>query len=148
MSITFECEHCRKEVKAPDSAAGRRGKCPCCGQSNYIPAPVSEEDLPPLAPLDEEEERRQAREVEKLRRQESELISETGGGAEAAPPEQQGDLKPEDVYHHVVNYWLDMGNMATGVWQVMLNGGLSSPNISQPRLIILNRLPTLNTATK
>ncbi len=111
MSITFRCEHCRKEVQAPDDAAGKRGKCPYCKQSNYIPQPVSEDELLPLAPLDEEEERRTAREVEQLRRQESELIAEMGGsGEEAVPLEHREEVKAEDVHHHVVNYCLDMAS--------------------------------------
>ncbi len=110
MSITFQCEHCRKEVQAPDSAAGKRGKCPHCGQSNYIPQPVSEDDLLPLAPLDEEEECRTAREIEQLRRQESDLIAEIGGRDESVPLEHREEVKSEDVHHYVVNYCLDMAN--------------------------------------
>ena len=106
MSITFQCEHCRKEVKAPDEAAGKRGKCPFCGRSNYIPAPVSEEELLPLAPIDEAEERRREAEVQKLLEQERALLSDR---KEPPPPplEQRDDVKSDELYHLVVNYCLD-----------------------------------------
>jgi phage FluMu protein Com len=109
MGITFRCEHCRKEVEAPDAAAGKRGKCPFCRKSNYIPAPVSEEDVLPLAPVDEQEERRRAEKVQKLLEEEKELLEEQRG--EAAPPlEQREDLASEELHHFVVNYCLDMAN--------------------------------------
>jgi len=112
MSITFRCEHCRKEVEAPDDAGGKRGKCPFCGQSNYIPLPVGEDDVLPLAPIDEEDERRREEEVRKLLQQEQDLLSAIGG--EAAPPlEHRKDLKSADLHHFVVNYCLDVakGNL-------------------------------------
>ena len=79
MTITFRCEHCHKEVKAPDSAGGKRGKCPHCGQTSYIPSPVSEEDVLPLAPLDSAEERQRRKEIQALLEQERELRAELGG---------------------------------------------------------------------
>jgi len=107
MTITFQCEHCRKEVKAPDAAAGKRGTCPYCGQSNYIPAPVSEDDVLPLAPVDEAEERRRAEQIRALLAQEKQIIAESGGEP-SVPLEHREDLTPEDLYHLVVNYCLDM----------------------------------------
>jgi len=109
MTITFRCEHCHKEVDAPDSAAGKRGKCPFCQQTTYIPLPVSEDEVLDLAPVDEEEERRRQEEIEALRQQERDLIAEIGGEA-AVPLEHREDLAPEDLYHFVVNYCLDMAS--------------------------------------
>ena len=109
MTITFKCEHCHKEIQAPDSAAGKRGQCPYCKQGNYIPAAVSEEDTLPLAPIDEEEERRHQAQVQELLKQERELRSEPGG-TEAAPLEHREELKTEDLHHFVVNYCLDMSD--------------------------------------
>ena len=77
MGIDFQCQHCRKKVNAPDSAAGKRGKCPFCGQSNYIPTPLTEDDVLPLAPLDEEEERQRRAKLSDLYRQEEALLSES-----------------------------------------------------------------------
>jgi hypothetical protein len=107
MSIKFQCEHCRKEVTAPDSAAGKRGKCPYCGETCYIPAPVSEEDILPLAPLDEEEERRREAEVKRLLERDRILLAETGGEP-STPLEAKEDLQGDDLHHFVVNYCLDL----------------------------------------
>ncbi len=102
MAITFTCEHCGKQVKAPDEAGGRRGKCPYCQGSNYIPDPSVNEDIP-LAPIDEEEERRRDEEERRLLEQEEELISQSGGEP-AAPLGAGGDVSSEDLHHLVVNY--------------------------------------------
>lgn len=107
MTITFQCTECHKEVKAPDAAAGKRGKCPFCGHSVFIPAPVAEDDLIPLAPIDEEEERRRSENIRELFRRERDIIAETG--SKPAPPlEQKEDLGAPDLHHYVVNYCLDM----------------------------------------
>lgn len=109
MPITFRCEHCRKEVEAPEAAAGKRGKCPYCKQSNYIPAPVSEDEILSLAPLDEDEERRREAVVRELRDKERALIA--ASGSEPGPGlEQQENVSGEDLHHFVVNYCLDMAN--------------------------------------
>ena len=109
MTIKFQCENCRKEVKAPDEAGGRRGKCPFCGMSNYIPRPVSEEELLPLAPLDEAEEQRRQAEIQELFRQERDILAETGDRP-GPPLEQRDDLSSADLHHYVVNYLLDMAH--------------------------------------
>jgi hypothetical protein len=114
MTIVFQCEHCHKKVKAPDDAAGRRGKCPHCGQGSYIPAPVSEEDLVPLAEVDEQEEARRRAEIERLLQAERELLHEQSAPAHQADDVPTGGRSdataPEQLYHHVVNYVLDMSN--------------------------------------
>ena len=108
MTITFRCEHCHKEVKAPDEAAGKRGACPYCRQSTYIPSPVGEDDVVPLAPIDDDEEQKLQAEVTRLVDQERDLRAETGA---AAPPlDQRDDLAAEDLHHIVVNYCLDMAS--------------------------------------
>ena len=109
MSITFRCEHCGKKVEAPDAAGGRRGKCPYCKQTCYIPAPVSDEDLYGLSPEDEAEEQRARREKERLLAEEEALISEMGEKEPAAEPlAQRKDVKPAELHHFVVNYCLDL----------------------------------------
>ncbi len=123
MSITFTCQHCRKSVEAPASAAGKRGKCPYCGETSYVPDPsVTEEDEIPLAPLNEEEERRRQEEIEQLRRQEEALLHETGDET-VSDPEAGGragagdtgstlgsDYTAEDLYQVVSTYVVDMTN--------------------------------------
>ena len=38
MSISVTCSHCDGSFRAPDVLAGRRGKCPKCGQAISVPA--------------------------------------------------------------------------------------------------------------
>jgi hypothetical protein len=40
MPITFQCG-CGKKIQAPDTAAGKSGKCPGCGNKITIPQPVA-----------------------------------------------------------------------------------------------------------
>ena len=107
MTIKFNCEHCRKEIQAPDAAGGKRGKCPFCGTSNYIPAPVGEDDVIPLAPLDESEERQRQKEIQDLLNQERDILAETGGQPKA-PEEDNGSSSKQALHDLVVNYCLDM----------------------------------------
>lgn len=109
MTIKFECEHCRKTVEAPEAAGGKRGKCPYCGQSNYIPAPLGEDDVLPLAPIDEQEDRRSARERHSLIEQERDMLVEMDRHPET-PLEQREKLTSKDLQHFVVNYCIDAAN--------------------------------------
>ncbi len=36
------CPSCQKKIKAPDSAAGKKAKCPSCGAVMMLPAPVQD----------------------------------------------------------------------------------------------------------
>lgn len=109
MSIKFRCEHCGKSVEAPDAAGGKRGRCPYCQGSNYIPTPVAEEDILDLAPEDEQENARRKAEEEAIRRQERELLAEMGPRDAVAPPlEEKANVEGNDVEHFVVNYCLDL----------------------------------------
>ena len=40
MAIKVECPACGKRLSAPDSAAGKRAKCPTCGAVVVVPEPV------------------------------------------------------------------------------------------------------------
>lgn len=90
MSIEIHCDHCGKLIRAPETAAGKRGKCPYCDQSVYIPTPPDQGGEIGLAPLDEDDERR----IEELRRESAEYaatiskaqpgkydVGDAGGGA-------------------------------------------------------------------
>ncbi|GAH74552.1 unnamed protein product, partial [marine sediment metagenome] len=107
MSITFRCEYCHKEIKAPDSAGGKRGKCPYCQQSTYIPSPVSEDEILPLAEVDEEQEQRDKEKVQELYAQEHDLLAQTGS-APMPPLEHREDLSTADLHHFVINFCLEM----------------------------------------
>ncbi len=61
MPIELHCEHCGKPVRAPDDAAGKRGVCPACHQSVYIPTPSDQLEPLDISPVDSEEERERAR---------------------------------------------------------------------------------------
>ena len=41
MAIEFPCPTCRQQVRTPDAAAGKKGRCPNCGTVVIIPAPVA-----------------------------------------------------------------------------------------------------------
>jgi hypothetical protein len=104
MTIRFRCEACNKTVEAPDSAAGKQGKCPYCGHSCYIAAPVQDEDLIPLSPMDDDGPTRTEDELKELERQ---LLHEMSGEPDV-PLEHKDDLKSEDLHHLVVNYVMDL----------------------------------------
>lgn len=109
MPIEFDCEHCGKKIKAPDEASGRRGKCPFCQNSVYIPAPVSDEDLLDLEPEDPEFEQRRKQRIQELLDAERDLLAEAPDhDAVAVPLDQRENLSSEDLQHLVVNYCLDM----------------------------------------
>ena len=65
MSIELHCPQCQKLIRAPGNVGGKRGKCPYCGASVYVPTPPDESEEIGLAPIDEQEEQR----ARKLRRE-------------------------------------------------------------------------------
>jgi phage FluMu protein Com len=112
MSIEFVCDHCGKTIKAPEVAAGKRGKCPHCSQANDVPVPVTvahEGEVFDVAPLDDEDERQRELELRRLMDQERELLAESRE-QQAIPLEQIEDLRPEHLHHFVVNYCRDMAD--------------------------------------
>ncbi|MHC4563068.1 MAG: TFIIB-type zinc ribbon-containing protein [Planctomycetota bacterium] len=112
MSIQFDCAYCGKIIKAPDAAAGKRGRCPHCGQTNDVPVPLPDthdDDVFDVAPLDDEDERQREQELRRLMDQERELLAESREQA-TVPLEQIEDLRPEHLHHFVVNYCRDMAD--------------------------------------
>ena len=77
MAIEFHCDHCGKLVRTDSGHAGKRGRCPACHQSVYIPSPSAEIDPLELAPLDESGERAQERLEQETRELTHELLHET-----------------------------------------------------------------------
>ena len=57
MSIELHCPQCQKMIRAPDAAGGKRGKCPYCQASMYIPLPPNDDEEIGLAPIDKEQDR-------------------------------------------------------------------------------------------
>ena len=107
--VQFICEHCRKAVTAPDEAAGKRGKCPHCEQTSYIPVPREdrEEDIP-LAPIEDDLTPQQREEQAVLREMERLILEEDAATPAPVPLEARDDVTADDVSHLVVNYCLDM----------------------------------------
>ena len=58
MTIVFHCEFCNRKIEAPDSAGGKKGKCPGCHKRIHVPSMEEDEELK-LAPIDEEDVHRQ-----------------------------------------------------------------------------------------
>jgi len=58
MAISFHCQHCGKQIEAPDGSGGRWGRCPGCHGKVYIPTLDQDVQDLKLAPLDESEEYR------------------------------------------------------------------------------------------
>ncbi|MDY6913738.1 MAG: hypothetical protein SVT52_04695 [Planctomycetota bacterium] len=50
MPIQFECSSCGKSVSAPDSAAGKKARCPFCQAVQNVPPPVHPPAAPEAAP--------------------------------------------------------------------------------------------------
>jgi len=68
VGIEFHCKHCNKLIRAPREHGGKRGRCPYCKQSVYVPRPPDEVEEIPVAPLDQgEEQRRKQLDAESLR---------------------------------------------------------------------------------
>ena len=101
MSIEVHCPQCSRLIRAPDSAGGKRGKCPYCETSVYIPLPESEDEVIGLAPIDEEAERRDA----DARREALEYVASVDKardfkpdkGGSAGPPAAESPVPPGDV---------------------------------------------------
>ncbi len=117
MSIEFHCDHCAKLIRAPDEAAGRRGKCPNCQQSVYIPTPPDRIEEIPLAPLDDEEIRKREQLENESRRIQRELLADRrpppDRAAPSAAPESAmpGQIaSDDDIQDLVVDYLLLMRN--------------------------------------
>lgn len=67
MAIEFHCDHCGKQVRTSGENAGKRGRCPYCEQSVYIPTPSDQIEVLDLAPADESQEAERRRLEEESR---------------------------------------------------------------------------------
>ncbi len=107
MTIRFLCQHCHRYSDLPDSAGGKRGDCPLCGQSAYVAGKVDENEILDIAPIDMEEERRTAA-VEDLHKSREQDLMKACKTEVPIPLEHRDSLEVEDLHHFVVNYCLDM----------------------------------------
>ncbi len=116
MAIEFHCDHCGHLVRTSNDNAGKRGKCPHCHLSVYIPTPSEELEPLRLAPVDAAEEEARRRELEESRAVARRLREEQ----EAPPPmevseeplaEPLGDARlPSDMETLVTEYALCMAD--------------------------------------
>lgn len=115
MPIEFHCSHCGKKIKAPDEHAGKRGKCPSCKNSVYIPTP--DEDIEPLrlSPVDEQDEQQreklmeESRNVARTLRGEGDDLPAEDTRPQTPSPMPEGDARlPTDVETLVNEYLLAM----------------------------------------
>ena len=88
MGIELHCTHCNKLIRAPDTHGGKRGKCPYCKGSVYVPMPPSEGEQIDLAPIDDAEERRRQQLDADARRLATDLAHD-----DQAPPESRGSAR-------------------------------------------------------
>lgn len=115
MAIELHCPGCSKMIRAPENAGGKRGKCPYCGGSVYIPMPPTEDDEIKIAPVDERTEK----EREAMRREAIKYAADVdqaqGGKYDVGPPasgprraESSASADMIDVPRDVKNYILAM----------------------------------------
>ncbi|MCH7808867.1 MAG: hypothetical protein IIB60_06545 [Planctomycetes bacterium] len=98
MSIELHCPQCGKLIRAPEDSGGKKGRCPYCKRTVYIPTPLSDGDTIALAPIDPEEEERDAA----LRRESAQYAASvekadgttagTGRTQSARPPKGVGEV--------------------------------------------------------
>lgn len=73
--MIFNCPKCDKRIKVGDEKAGKKGKCPGCGQILTIPVAVIEEPVEEIDDVEEVEEREEKKEeAEKQASLNAELI--------------------------------------------------------------------------
>ena len=83
MAIEFHCQHCGSMVRTGDEHAGKRGKCPHCHNSVYIPTPSEQIEVLDIAPLDADDEKQRKELLDESRDLAQSILHESG----APPPE-------------------------------------------------------------
>jgi len=109
MSIKFHCEHCGKKIDAPDTAGGKRGKCPSCHNIVYVPQMDTEDELT-LAPIDETETERQKRLLAETSLLTQNILQEKEVPEGAAPSTGGGDSGGSEVSDTIVRYLRQMAD--------------------------------------
>lgn len=95
MAIEFHCQHCGKQVRTGDEHAGRRGKCPYCHNSVYIPTPSDQIEPLTLAPIDRVDEAEQKRLDDESRGLAQSILHEKGGMSESRGDTQRDEPDTE-----------------------------------------------------
>ena len=118
MPITFQCEHCEKDIEVADELGGQMGQCPHCGHSMYMPlADGAESEVLELTEIDLAEEDRIKQETEQSRRAMRQIWSDRAtakadrGSKEkrmAPPGRQVKPIDPGDAAFTVEQYVMAM----------------------------------------
>ena len=112
MSISFQCEQCKKKVKAPDDAGGKWGSCPFCKHRCYIPLPPSPDDEElKLAPVDDREETRYGKLMRETYSLTRNILQETAADGE---PAAGGEFNEADEKKLIKNIIIYLRHMADG----------------------------------
>lgn len=90
MPIEFHCVHCQHLIRTGDEHAGKRGKCPFCHQSVYIPTPRDQLEPLDLAPLDADEERERERAMRETRELTQSILRDKEKQGETGPRPSAG----------------------------------------------------------
>ncbi|MHC4519915.1 MAG: hypothetical protein ACYTAS_15105 [Planctomycetota bacterium] len=109
MSIKFHCEYCGKKIDAPDTAGGKRGKCPACHNKVYVPQMDADDELR-LAPVDETEEERQKRLLSETFQLTQHILQEKGTSDGSGPSGPAAGAGDDAVTEAIVQYLRQMAD--------------------------------------
>jgi DNA-directed RNA polymerase subunit RPC12/RpoP len=110
MAIIFHCEHCGKKIEAPDSAGGKRSKCPACHNKLYVPGLDSDEELK-LTPIDTDNDAKQKELMAETYKLTQEILLERDvpegpAGAAASAPE----ISDKELTKNIITYLRQMAD--------------------------------------
>ncbi len=112
MPIKLHCDHCGKEIKAPDDAGGKWGKCPACHNKVYVPLPTTDDDdALTVAPLDESELQKQRQLMAETFRLTRDILKEENAPeapAHAAAGGPAADVSEQQLTEYIVRYLRQM----------------------------------------
>jgi len=109
MPIKLHCDHCGKEIKAPDDAGGKWGKCPACHNKVYVPLPATDDDELKVAPLDEGEVQKQRQLMAETFRLTQDILEEQiAAEAAAAPGTPAAEISEQQLTEYIVRYLRQM----------------------------------------
>ena len=150
MPNEFHCPKCGKLIRAPASVGGKRGKCPYCKQSVYIPTPPEDIEAIPLAPVDDASEVRERALEEEARRLAATINQEEPGKYDTGepPPSAESAMPlPRDFdvdIPELVNDYLsamaasDMGRADTAARQLRKHAAPAKAHVER---LIADELP-------
>ncbi len=109
MPIKLHCDHCGKEIKAPDTAGGKWGKCPACRNKLYVPLPAADDEELKIAPLDESEVQKQQQLMAETFRLTRDILQEQNTPEPpAAPGTPAPEISEQQLTEYIVRYLRQM----------------------------------------